>query len=172
MRENSVIVLIGPMGAGKSTVGKVLASILGKQFGDSDEQIEKKAGASIPYIFEAEGEKGFRAREENTIRELVSGDGIVLATGGGAVLSANTRKLLKRDCFVVFLETSVGEQAERTSKSDSRPLLKGQNRAEVLGTIYEKRKPLYEECADLRILTDGHSPKEIAALIANEFRSI
>ena len=158
MRENSVIVLIGPMGAGKSTVGKVLASILGKQFVDSDEQIEKKAGASIPYIFEAEGEKGFRAREE--------------ATGGGAVLSANTRKLLKRDCFVVFLETSVGEQAERTSKSDSRPLLKGQNRAEVLGTIYEKRKPLYEECADLRILTDGHSPKEIAALIANEFRSI
>ena len=95
MRENSVIVLIGPMGAGKSTVGRILASILGKQFLDSDEQIEKNAGASIPYIFEAEGEKGFRAREESTIRDLISGEGIVLATGGGAVLSANTRKLLK-----------------------------------------------------------------------------
>ena len=116
-------------------------------------------------------EKGFRAREESTIRDLISGEGIVLATGGGAVLSANTRKLLKRDCFVVFLETSVGEQAQRTSKSDNRPLLRGQDRAEVLGSIYEKRKPLYEECADCRILTDGHSPREIAAFIAKEFWS-
>lgn len=172
MRENSVIVLIGPMGGGKSTVGRILASILGKQFLDSDEQIEKNAGASIPYIFEAEGEKGFRAREESTIRDLITGEGIVLATGGGAVLSANTRKLLKRDCFVVFLETSVGEQAQRTSKSDNRPLLRGQDRAEVLGSIYEKRKPLYEECADCRILTDGHSPREIAAFIAKEFRRV
>lgn len=125
MRENSVIVLIGPMGAGKSTVGRILASILGKQFLDSDEQIEKNAGASIPYIFEAEGEKGFRAREESTIRDLISGEGIVLATGGGAVLSANTRKLLKRDCFVVFLETSVGSRPREPQRATTGPFSGG-----------------------------------------------
>ena len=149
------IFLIGPMGSGKSAVGRRLARELKLPFVDSDEEIEQRTGVDIPYIFDKEGEEGFRQRERDIIAELVQADGVVLATGGGAPQSDENRRNLARHGTVVYLYTSVPEQLRRTAKSKNRPLLNQDDPETVLTRLMERRDPLYRDIADMVIETDG-----------------
>ncbi|NNM81232.1 MAG: shikimate kinase [Burkholderiales bacterium] len=152
MKENNIY-LVGLMGAGKTTVGKLIAKQTGKEFHDSDLEIKCKTGVSIPYIFEVEGEAGFRARETAAIQELVRQENIVLATGGGAVLSAENRQLLKENGTVIYLRATVNELWARTRHDRNRPLLQTGNPQAKLAELYEIRDPLYREVADLIVDT-------------------
>jgi shikimate kinase len=161
--NKSNIFLIGPMGAGKTTVGKRLAETRGLEFIDSDTEIEERTGVDIPLIFEKEGEAGFRKRERLVIGDLTQRSGIVLATGGGAVLDADNRQWLSARGFVVYLHASVDQQQHRTSRNDNRPLLQNvPDRREVLQRLFEDRDPLYREIADLVISTDGRNARQLA----------
>ncbi|HHQ14508.1 MAG TPA: shikimate kinase AroK [Chromatiales bacterium] len=148
--------LVGPMGSGKSAIGRRLARKLGREFVDSDEVIEQRTGVDIAYIFEKEGEAGFRKRERAVIHEFVSRSGIVLATGGGTVLDAANRKALTSHGTVVYLHTSVTQQLRRT-RGNKRPLLNRGNRRQVLEELMQVREPLYREIADLVVETDGRT---------------
>ncbi len=155
MLGSTSIFLIGPMGSGKTAVGRALARTLGLPFHDSDAEVERRTGVDIPFIFEKEGESGFRAREREAIEALTQLPGIVLATGGGAVLSPeNRRHLAERGC-VVYLETSVTQQADRVRHGRNRPLLQQGDIAGRLGALMDVRSPLYGEVADLIVSTDG-----------------
>ena len=165
MKHPRNLFLIGPMGAGKSAVGRQLARMLHLDFVDSDEEIEKRTGVDIAFIFEKEGESGFRQREVKVIDELSQMDGIVLATGGGAVIDADSRNRLGARGFVVYLYTSVEQQLQRTIRGRERPLLEGRSRAEVLEELMAARDPLYREIADLIIDTDGRRVPTVARQI-------
>ncbi len=143
------------MGSGKSAVGRSLARILGLAFVDTDTEIEDRTGVDIPYIFEKEGESGFRLRESAVLAECVEQDNTVLATGGGVIEIEANRELLARNGTVVYLYTSVPEQIRRTANSRGRPLLANRDRAEVLEELMHKRDPHYRAVADLVIETDG-----------------
>src|SRR5690606_3386099 len=151
------------MGSGKTAVGRELAKALGRQFCDSDAEIEKRTGVDIPFIFEKEGEAGFRDRERDCLAELTARKGIVVATGGGAVLDAGTRKRLAGTGVVIYLKTSVDEQLRRTRLARNRPLLQTANPREVLERLAAAREPLYEEIADVSIDTSGRQVKSIVA---------
>ncbi len=153
--------LIGPMGAGKSTIGRLLAQELLLRFVDSDKEIEDRSGADIPWIFDVEGESGFRKREANIIDLLTQSDNIVLATGGGAVLDSNNRRHLQSRGTVIYLHASLQQQIERTAKDRNRPLLQTENPSTVLSELMQIRDPLYQECSDLVIHTDGRRPKSV-----------
>lgn len=146
---NKNIYLVGPMGSGKSTVGQRLAKRLGLEFHDCDQEIQERTGVSINLIFDIEGESGFRKREALMLRELADRDGVLVATGGGVVLSEGNRRLLKDTGVVIYLKASVFQQLERLRLDKSRPLLKSDNRAETLQALADVRNPLYEELADL-----------------------
>ncbi len=150
------------MGAGKSAVGRQLARALHLNFVDSDDEIEARTGVDIPFIFEKEGEKGFRKREVSVIDHLSKRDGIVLATGGGAILSADSRSNLGARGFVVYLQTSVEQQVSRTSRGRERPLLEGGDPRETLQALLAIRDPLYREIADLVVDTDGRKVRSVA----------
>ena len=152
------------MGAGKTTVGLRLAEILGKQFIDSDRDIELKTGVSIPLIFELEGEQGFREREREAIEQLTNEDNIVLATGGGSILDKNNRKFMKERGFVIYLQAPLEQLLERTAKDKNRPLLQTADPRKTLGDIIEKREPFYLQTADLVYKT---SNKQIRDVISN-----
>lgn len=143
------------MGSGKSAVGRRLAKRLQLEFCDSDELIESRTGVDIPFVFEKEGESGFRKRESAMLAELLQRDDIVLATGGGAVMESDNRRLLAQGGIVVYLCTSVAEQIKRTRNSSHRPLLNVENPAEVLEQLMTVRDPLYREVADVVVETDG-----------------
>ena len=145
------------MGAGKSTVGRRLAKRLGTQFFDSDKVIEEKTGVDIPTVFEYEGEDGFRSREEKIIKELCQLKNIILATGGGAILSENTRKLLSSSGTVFYLQATVESLVSRTQGDTNRPLLKVGDKSQTFSTLLEQREPLYLKIADHVITTDGHT---------------
>ena len=162
------IILIGPMGAGKSTVGRCLAQMLRVDFVDSDAEIEHRAGADIPWIFEIEGEAGFREREARILSELCQRDRIVIATGGGAVMREENRTLLVQAGFIVYLEASIKEQLRRTSKDNKRPLLSGKNRNEVLSELSKIRTPIYREIASLILPTTNKSAHQLAKTIMLE----
>jgi shikimate kinase len=164
------IFLIGPMGSGKTAVGRHLARLLDYPFLDSDHEIETRTGADIPLIFEREGEAGFRHREREVIAELSARQPIVLATGGGAVLDAATRSELKTRGWVVYLETSVSQQAERAGRTRHRPLLHGADPAQRLGELLHVREPLYREIADLTVSTDQRRVPTVAEFIAQKYR--
>lgn len=151
------IFLIGPMGAGKSTIGKLLAKALGREFCDSDREIERRTGASIPMIFDYEGEAGFRRREADALSRLSQQESAIIATGGGAVLLAENRELLRRRGFVVYLRCSVDKQLERTQKDTNRPLLRTDNPRQRLEDLSSVRDPLYAETADLIVDTGALS---------------
>lgn len=165
MAEKRNIFLIGPMGAGKSTIGRQLAQMLNMEFIDTDSEIEQRAGADISWIFDLEGEEGFRKREERIINELTQGQGIVLSTGGGSIVSKDNRNALSARGIVVYLETSVEKQFQRTQRDKKRPLLQTEDPRQVLEALANTRNPLYEEIADITLQTDDQSAKVVATQI-------
>jgi len=167
MKQPKNLFLIGPMGAGKSAVGRQLARLMHLDFVDSDEEIENRTGVDIPFIFEKEGEEGFRKREVKVIDELSQRQGVVLATGGGAVLDPGSRSHLGARGFVVYLFTTVQQQLDRTQRGRHRPLLEDGEREEVMELLMAERDPLYREIADLTIETDGRRVQAVARDIAD-----
>lgn len=168
-RPSASLFLVGPMGAGKSTIGRLLAQSLMRPFVDSDKEIETRTGASIPLIFEKEGEAGFRLRERQVIEDLTTREGIVLATGGGAVLAPENRTWLSTRGFVVYLETSVDEQLRRTARDSNRPLLQTADPRARLTELLQIRDPLYREIADFVVHTDGRQSRRVATLILDHY---
>jgi len=162
------IYLIGPMGTGKTAVGKHLGRLLGVPFIDSDKEIEHVAGVDIPYIFEREGEAGFRQREREAIAALTQREPIVLATGGGAILAPENRQLLRETGTVVFLQTSLAQQLLRVGKGRGRPMLKGLDMPRRLAELRAIRDPLYAEIADLTLTTDNRRVSKVAELALRE----
>ncbi|MDJ0907574.1 MAG: shikimate kinase AroK [Woeseiaceae bacterium] len=165
MKQPNNVFLVGPPGAGKSAVGRQLARMLHMTFLDSDDEIEARTGVDIPFIFEKEGEEGFRKREAKVIDDLTAKDGIVLATGGGAILDADSRSHLGARGFVIYLRTSVDQQLTRTSRGRDRPLLATDDPRAILETLLATREPLYLEIADLTVDTDARRVKAVATEI-------
>ena len=168
MAEKRNIFLVGPMGAGKSTIGRHLAQMLHLEFHDSDQEIESRTGADIAWVFDVEGEEGFRRREAQVIADLSEKQGIVLATGGGSVQSKDIRNHLSARGIVVYLETTIDKQVARTQRDKRRPLLQVDDPREVLESLAEVRNPLYEEIADVIVKTDDQSAKIVANQIIEQ----
>lgn len=168
MAEKRNVFLVGPMGAGKSTIGRHLADELHLEFFDSDQEIEKRTGADIAWIFDLEGEDGFRKREETIIHDLTDKQGIVLATGGGSVVSKAVRNRLSARGIVVYLQTTIDKQVARTQRDKRRPLLQNDDPEAVLVSLAEERNPLYEEVADYVIETDEQSARAVANQIISK----
>lgn len=169
-RDESRIFLVGPMGAGKTTIGNQLARSLNLDFIDLDQELERRTGASVSLIFDIEGESGFREREKNLIDELTLRDRTVLATGGGVVLAADNRQCLSRRGFVVYLKAPLETLVERTRYDTSRPLLHSGDPAATLGEILQVRDPLYAEVADLVLDSGKLSVKQILKMITEELQ--
>jgi shikimate kinase len=159
------------MGSGKSAVGRYLARLLDYPFYDSDHEIERRSGADIPLMFEREGETGFRRREREVISELTLREPIVLATGGGAIVDPENRRDLASRGWVVFLDTSVSQQAERTGRSRNRPLLHGAEPKVRLAELMQVREPLYREIADHSIATDQRRVNWVAERVMREYKA-
>jgi len=157
------------MGSGKSAVGKQLASELDLDFVDSDAEIESRTGVDISYIFEKEGEAGFRARERDMIAELTKRDAIVLATGGGAVLESDSRRLLTECGAVVYLRTTIAQQLERTRHTRHRPLLLDRDPETVLTELMQTREPLYEKVAEFTVNTGG---RRVSAVVTEILKAL
>ena len=166
------LILVGPMGAGKSTIGRLLAKELRLPFKDSDKEIEQRTGADIPWIFDVEGEQGFRERELAVIEELCDVNGMVLATGGGAVMRSENRLALRRGGQVVYLHASVEQQVDRTSRDRNRPLLRSADPAKVLAELFAVRDPLYREIADVVIETDERPPRLVVQEILERLEAL
>ncbi len=164
------VVLVGPMGAGKSTIGRLLARELGYTFIDSDRLIEERCGANIPWIFDVEGEEGFRNRETHILEELCQLDHVVIATGGGAVMREQNRELLSRNAMVIYLKTSISQQYERTRRDRNRPLLQRDDPLAVLTDLFERRDPLYHSLANLVMMTDRKSPRLVVRQVINRLK--
>lgn len=168
------LVLVGPMGAGKTSIGKRLATGLALQFVDADQRLEELVGAKVAMIFELEGEAGFRAREAQLLAGLMQGSGQVIATGGGAVLSADNRRQLAERGFVIYVRVGITRQLDRLARDHSRPLLAGGERRAKLQVLAAARNPLYEEMADLVFDSDGQSlaaaTRKILACVQAQWR--
>lgn len=171
MKRSRNVYLIGPMGAGKSTIGKHLADLLKMEFYDSDAEIEKRCGADIAWIYDVEGEEKFREREEKVIHELTERNGVVLATGGGVVSSPANRARLAARGTVVYLKVTVDQQMERTAKDRTRPQLQVDNKREVLEQMSEERAHYFNEIADYIIETDDRGVRTVAADIVKMLQS-
>lgn len=156
------IFLIGPMGAGKSTIGRTLAKELKLEFYDTDEVIEQRTGADISWIFDVEGEEGFRKREQKVVEELTQKSNIVLATGGGVIMTPENRNALAARGTVIYLKTSLQQQFERTKRDTKRPLLQTDDLEGRLETLRDEREPFYEELADISFETDKLTVKAVA----------
>ncbi|KRA76898.1 MULTISPECIES: shikimate kinase [unclassified Lysobacter] len=168
MNPASNLILVGPMGAGKSCIGRRLAERYGLRLADADREIEQRTGTTVATIFECEGEAGFRARERATLAELLAADGLLLATGGGAVLDPDSRALLRERGYVVHLQVSVEAQLERLARDRTRPLLARDDREDVLRTLSAQRAPLYADVADLRFDTERMTAAEAADKLADQ----
>ncbi|MFT5483087.1 MAG: shikimate kinase [Halieaceae bacterium] len=166
MGSPSRVFLVGPMGAGKTTIGRQLAQLLKLDFADTDQEIEDRTGADIPWIFDVEGEEGFRKREMKVIDEMTERNGILLATGGGVVEYPENRRALSARGYVIYLYTSIEEQLRRTKRDTRRPLLQGEDSETVLRELMVHRDPFYRDIADYVIDTDGCSPRSVAQKLA------
>lgn len=166
MKPADNLALVGPMGAGKTSIGKRLAEHMGLRFVDVDREIEAQTGASVATIFECEGEPGFRARERALLAAILHERGMVLATGGGVVLDADNRALLRKQAFVVHLNAGVDAQLARLARDRTRPLLQRDDREQVLQAMAISRAPLYADVADLRYDTSHQTCSEAAASLA------
>jgi shikimate kinase len=169
--RSSNVFLIGPMGSGKTAVGKQLARVLRAPFRDSDAEIEIRTGVDISYIFSREGEAGFREREREVIEDLTRESPIVLATGGGAILLPENRVALHERGFVVYLKTSLEQQVERVRQGRNRPLLHDVDPLTKLTELMAIREPLYESLSDFTVATDGRKVHVVADSIVAAFRS-
>lgn len=163
------IYLIGLMGAGKTTIGRALAKKLNRPFFDSDIEVETRTGASVTTIFEIEGEASFRRREADAIKDIASRSGVVLATGGGAVLHPDTRSLLKNTSTVIYLSATVPQLLQRTRKDTKRPLLQTADPQKRLEELMASRDPIYREVADLIIETGSQN---MVALVQHIMRQL
>jgi shikimate kinase len=161
MQDLPNLILVGPMGAGKSTIGRLLAAELSRDFFDSDHEIQARCGADIPWIFDVEGEAGFRQREAQMIDELTRLEGVVIATGGGAVLREENRRRLRERGTVIYLFTTVEQQLKRVAKDRNRPLLQRGDREAVLREMFALRDPLYRATADIVVRTDRRGPRAV-----------
>ncbi|CDF86658.1 Shikimate kinase [Pseudomonas knackmussii B13] len=166
------LILVGPMGAGKSTIGRLLAKELHLDFKDSDKEIEQRCGANIPWIFDVEGEVGFREREQAMLAELCASSGMVIATGGGAVLREANRAALKTGGKVIYLHASVDQQIARTARDKNRPLLQKPNPGQILRDLMAQRDPLYREVADVVVETDERPPRLVVLEILDRLRRL
>lgn len=166
------VFLVGPMGVGKTTIGRALAGQMQLEFFDSDKEIEASTGADIPWIFDVEGEQGFRERELRMIDTLSKRKQTVLATGGGAILAKKTRKRLKKRGLVVYLRASIKQQVERTSRDKNRPLLRTENPEETIKDLMAQREPLYLEVADIIVDTNRRNPRSVSAEIMRQIRKL
>ena len=166
------IFFVGPMGAGKTTIGRQLARSLGRPFFDSDKEIESRTGADIPLIFELEGESGFRQREKAMIDELTGRKDIVLATGGGAVLDPDNRRHLGQRGFVIYLTAPIEQLLQRTSRDTRRPLLQTENPRRKLEEILAVRDPLYREVADLVLVTDNKPVRSVVNHLLKQIKDL
>ncbi|MBD2857975.1 shikimate kinase AroK [Spongiibacter sp. KMU-158] len=164
--------LVGPMGAGKTTIGRMLAESLSLPFYDVDREVEDRSGVDIPWIFDMEGEQGFRDRESAMLDELGSGPRAVIATGGGAVIRDENRSLMSNRGVVIYLCTTVEEQIRRTAKDRKRPLLQKGNPEETLRKLMAEREPLYVQVADLTLQTDENSPRLVVQNIVAQLREL
>ena len=162
------VFLVGPPGAGKSTVGRHLAAHLQATFFDLDEVIQERAGADIPWIFDVEGESGFRDRESAVVKDFASRDDVVIATGGGVVLRPENRAVMSNASTVVYLEASLSTLVSRTEGKTKRPLLVGKDVRQVLEEIMAVREPLYRDVADITVVSTGGSAKKLAGVIAEK----
>ena len=172
MTKATNIFIVGGMGVGKTTLGRQLSKELHLDFYDSDQEIIAKTGADIPWIFDLEGEEGFRKREEQAIAALTAKNGIVLATGGGAVIKAENRQALRANGVVIYLTASVDSLLERTAKSKNRPLLANDNRRQILEQLLIKRDPLYREVADLVYDTDDYTTQRLVSRIKRDLKKL
>lgn len=160
------VFLVGPMGVGKTTIGRLLARELRLTFVDSDQEIEKRAGVEIAWIFDEEGEAGFREREARVLEDICQQSGLLIATGGGAVLLEENRRVLKRHGVVVFLDTTVDVQLKRTAKDKKRPLLQNDDRRSLLMKMRQERDPVYRGVADLHVnVGDASSRRTVNKII-------
>jgi len=164
--SNLSVFLVGPMGAGKTTIGRILAEILGLEFKDSDKVIEDRSGADIPWIFDIEGEEGFRNRETGVLQELALESNLVLATGGGIVVREENRQCLGQAGTVVYLTADIDQLVERTYRDKKRPLLQVDEPEQKIRELIDVREPLYQEVADFTVKTDGRGPRTVALEIA------
>lgn len=172
MNSSKKIFLIGPMGAGKTTIGRYLARVLGLPFIDTDVEIEKRCGTNIPWIFDVEGENGFREREHKILVEVCSMTPCVIATGGGIVIREDNRKLLIKEGVSIYLQASVSHQMNRISNDRSRPLIREGDPGEVLKKLLITRDPLYREVAEFVFPTDAGKPKITANKIAQKLQKL
>ena len=170
-RLSGNVFLVGMMGAGKTTVGKLLARQTGKAFIDCDEEIQRRTGVTIAHIFDVEGEAGFRLRESAVIKDLVRQDNIVLATGGGAILSEDNRAALRHNGTVVYLKSSIHDLWQRTRHDRNRPLLQTADPRARLREIFEQRDPLYMQVADLVIPTGKQSVHNLVFKLQQELET-
>lgn len=159
------------MGAGKSTIGRLLSSELKLVFHDSDKVIEERCGANIPWIFDKEGEQGFRDREQQVIDDLTQQSSILLATGGGAVIRPENRQYLSNRGTVVYLKASVEQQIARTERDRNRPLLREGNPKQILQNLFQQRDPLYQSIADIIIETDQRNPRWVVQELRKKLKS-
>ena len=166
------IFLVGPMGAGKTTVGRQLARSLRLEFIDSDHEIEQRTGTTIPVIFEVEGEAGFRRREKSVIDDLTRRQGLVLATGGGAVLDPDNRDCLRQRGTVVYLRAKADQLYQRTARDRNRPLLQTENPRARIEALVEARDPLYREVADIIVDTGDGSVRGVIRQLLNQLRRL
>ena len=171
MKPEQSIFLVGPMGVGKTTIGRQLASLLGYEFIDSDRAIEERTGASIPWIFDMEGEEGFRRREQSVIDELTMGSSIVLATGGGAVIKPENRACLKQRGIVVYLKAELDELLARTRNDKNRPLLQTDDPRARLQALLEQREPWYLDVADIVFDTQHQNIKSAANTLLKQVKA-
>ena len=170
MRRN--IALIGFMGAGKTTVGRILAERLGLRFVETDDLVERMAGKTIPRIFEEDGEETFRRLEAEAVKKAVSMEGVVVSCGGGVVLRGENVEALRKNCVVVYLKTSPEEAYRRTAGDEGRPLLNVEDRMKRIRELLSAREPLYESSADIVVETDGLTPTEVADRVIEAVRGV
>ena len=168
--QSASIILIGPMGSGKPSTGRILAKEKAFDFLDTDEVVVERTGVTIAYIFDVEGETGFRQREHQALMKFLDNDNVVIATGGGIITHGESIAIIQSHKRVVYLKTSIEKQIERVTVSEKRPLLIDTDPGPKLQELMLTREPLYEEISDIKIDTDDRKPSEIALEIIDRLR--